>query len=225
MKKVAISIFLLLICLYSYAHKERWDENRDSWSPLMIAIYNSQTATFLELIKQDADVNFKSGNENTGWELTALDVAIRKDSQIAVKALLNTNKVLTPEIYLMTACAQNSAQNVELLIKYGANPNETLDNGYSVLMKAASFGSSEVLEVLLKHGAKTNQKRSVDGITALMLAAFNGEPQKVKLLLKYGANKYTKDNNGKTALEYVEHIYERLNISESTKGELRSLLK
>lgn len=218
-------MFLLLTCLSSFAHKERWDENKKTWSPLMIAIYNGQTTPFLELIKQNADVDFKSGNENTNWQLTALDVAIRKDNEIAVKALLNTNKVLTPEIYLMTTCTQKSAQNIELLIKYGANPKETSQNGHTILMTAASFGSSEVLEVLLKHGSKTNKKRDVDGITALMLAAFNGELDKVRLLLKYGADKNIKDKSGKTALGYVDMIYDRLNISDATKNELRETLK
>ncbi len=225
MKRLLLLIIIPLICSSAFAHKERWDENRDSWSPLMVTIYNNQITAYLELIKQGADVNFISGNENTGWKLTALDIALRKNNEIAVKALLNTSKVSTPEKYMMTASSQNSALNVELLIKYGANPNETLDNGYSVLMNAASFGSREVLEVLLKHGAKTNQKRNVDGITALMLAAFKGEPQKVKLLLKYGANKYAKDANGKTALDYVERINVGSNGNDSVKKELGLLLK
>lgn len=125
----------------------------------------------------------------------------------------------------MAACGQKSALIIDLLIKYGANPNDTLENGYAVSMMAASFGSYEVLEELLKHGANVEQTRKVDGMTTLMFAAFNGDLKKVKLLLDNGADKFAKDKNGKTALGYVDDIYERLNVSEKTKNELRQLLK
>jgi ankyrin repeat protein len=187
----------------------------------MIAIYNEQTEIFTKLIKQGVDVNF----ETKETSLTALEVAIRKENEVAVKTLLETQKIKNVQSYLMTACAQQNVSNVNQLIKYGADPNLTLSNGYSALMSAASFGSYEIVETLLKQGAEINHKREVDGITALMLATFNGEIQKVKLLLRYNADKYITDKNGKTALDYVDMIYERLNIRESTKNELRQLLK
>ena len=49
--------------------------------------------------------------------------------------------------------------------------------------------------------------------------------RKVKLLLSYNADKYITDKDGKTALDYVDMIYERLNINENTKNKLRQLLK
>jgi len=116
-------------------------------------------------------------------------------------------------------------KNVELLIKYWARVNDTLDNGYSMLMYASSFGSYEILDYLLKNGAKVNQTRKTDGMTPLMFAAFKGEPKKVALLLKYGANKRIRDLDGKLALNYVDNIYEHLKISKTTKDEIRNLLK
>lgn len=204
-----------------FAHKDKWDDNRKDWSELMIAVYNGQATQFVKLIKQGVDVNF----ETKETHLTALEVAIRKENEVAVNVLLETKKVKNVKPYLMIACGQHNAANVNQLIKYGASPNDTLSNGYSVLMAASSFGSCEVVEALLKQGAKTNQTRKVDGMTALMFAAFNGDVKKVKLLLDYKADKYAKDTNGKTPLNYVDQIYERLNISENTKKELRQLLK
>ena len=205
----------------AFAHKDRWDDNKKDWSELMVAIYNGQTEIFTKLIRQGVDINF----ETTETNLTALEVAIRKENEVAVKILLETQKIKNVQSYLMTACAQQNVSNVNQLIKYGADPNLTLSNGYSALMSAASFGSYEIVETLLKQGAEINHQREVDGITALMLATFNGEIQKVKLLLRYNASKYVTDKNGKTALDYVDMIYERLNIRESTKNELRQLLK
>ena len=92
-------------------------------------------------------------------------------------------------------------------------------------MMAASFGSFGVLESLLKNGAIVKQTRKVDGMTPLMFAAFNGDVKKVKLLLEYGADKYTKDKSGDTALNYVDRIYEHLKVNETTKAELRQILK
>lgn len=198
-----------------------WDDNKKNWSKLMLAIYNGQTNIYRKLLATDADVNKKYGS----MKLTALEVAIYKDDEEAVKVLLNSNKIKKPNNFFMTACGQKSVKNVELLIKYGARVNDTLDNGYSMLMYAASFGSYEILDCLLKNGAKVNQTRKTDGMTPLMFAAFEGEPKKVALLLKYGANKRIKDLDGKLALNYVDNIYEHHKISNMTKDEIRNLLK
>lgn len=191
----------------------------------MRAIYYGQTSKYLKLIDEGADLNFVSSASNSNCHLTALEVAIRKSNEVAVRVLLETNKITNPGTYLMTAAGQKSALNVERLLKYGAEPNDTLDNGYSPLMMAASFGSFEVLEILIMHGARIDQTRKIDGMTALMLAAFNGQLKKVKLLLDYGANKAQKDNKGNTALYYVGTIYDRMRVSDETKLELKRMLE
>ncbi|MCW3071245.1 MAG: hypothetical protein JWO44_1135 [Bacteroidetes bacterium] len=224
--KNIIALFLLFsVSLSCFSNKEAWDDNKDDWSELMLAIYKGQTAEYKKLISEGSDVNFITPGTHSNWSLAAMDVAIRKSNAEAVRILLATHKIKEPGSYMMTACGESSAEIIELLISNGGNPNETLDNGYSVLMMAASFGSAEVLECLLKHKANVNQVRYVDGITPLMLAAFNGEPEKVKLLLAHGADKSRMDKNGKTALGYVDGIYEYLKISGSTKAKLRELLK
>jgi ankyrin repeat protein len=225
MKQSTLIILLIFSSMASFANKERWDKNKQEWSELMISIYNGQNTKFTKLIQQGVNINYVTPGVKSDWRLTALEVAIRKDNGDAVKALLQTNKIVHPEAYFMTACGQNTASTIDLLIKFGANPNDTLENGYSVLMYAASFGSNVVLESLLKHGAHVKQKRKVDGITALMLATSSGKPQKVKLLLDYKADKKDKNKNGETALDYVDDIYPYLKISEKTKSKLRELLK
>jgi len=225
MKGTFLLILFTLTSLTTFAHKEKWDDNKKDWSPLMLAIYDEQSDKVNKLLVENAGVNFITSGTNSNWRLTALDVAIRKDNEIAVETLLSTNKISKPKTYLMTACGQKSAKTVQLLIKYGANPNDTLENGYSVSMMAASFGSYEVLECLLKNGANIKQTRKVDGMTTLMFASFNGDTKKVKLLLDFGADKYIKDKNGETALDYVDQIYDHLKVSEKTKTELRQQLK
>jgi ankyrin repeat protein len=221
--KITLLLSLFIVStLTSFAHKERWDENKNDWSKLMLAIYKGQTEEYTKLIANRTDVNFTT---NGSFKLTALEVAIRKNNEGAVKALLETNKIKDPQKSFMTACGGESAKNVELLIKYGANANDTLANGYSMVMYSASFGSHEVMDCLLTHGAKVTQTRKIDGMTPLMLAAYSGDPKKVALLLKHGANKNIRNVHGSLAIDFVDSIREDLKISEKTKAEIRQLLK
>ncbi len=223
LRPVLIALFSI-VTITSFAHKEKWDDNKKDWSELMVRIYNGQTEKSLKLTEAGVDLNSITPGVNSNWRLTALEVAIRKENEAAVSALLKSNRVENPKTYLMVAAGQKSRLNIEQLIQYGANPKDTTENGYSVLMMAASFGSFEVFDCLLRNGAPIEQTRKIDGITALMLAAFNGEPKKVKVLLDNGADKSRKDKNGNTALYYAGTIYEWKKVSEKTKTELRRLL-
>ena len=225
MKKILLILLLFFLNAICFANIERWDEIKKEWSPLMIAIYKNHLKETIILIKNGADVNFETPGIERSRKLTAIEIAIFKENDVALSILLHTNKIVHAEKFIFTAADQNNPRIINLLILYGAKANDTLENGYSPLMAAASFGSNEVLECLLKYGANVKQTRQVDGITALMLAAFNGHLQKVKLLLSYKADKNFKDKNGKTALNYVDAIYPSLKVNEKTKEELRILLK
>jgi ankyrin repeat protein len=225
MKKILLIFLLFCFNSICFANVEKWDEIKKEWSSLMIAIYKNDLKETINLIKSGADVNFKTPGIESAWKLTAMEIAIFKENDIALSILLHTNKIVHPEKFIFTAADRNNPRIINLLILYGAKVNDTLENGYSPLMAAASFGSNEVLECLLKHGANVKQTRQIDGITALMLAAFNGYLQKVKVLLSYKADKNIKDKNGKTALNYVDEIYPSLMVNEKTKAELRMLLK
>lgn len=225
MKGFFLSILFILNSVLAFAHQEKWDENKEEWSSLMIAIYNGKNDEVRELIGQNTNINFITSGKDSNWRLTALDVAIYTNNEYAAELLLLTNKISKPDRFIMTASKQQSANTVLLLLKYGANPNEILSNGYSVLMTAVSFGALEIVECLLNNGANVNQKREADGMTPLMFATINGDVKKVKLLLAYGADKSSKDKNNNIALNYVNLIPDRLQISHSTKNELRKILR
>lgn len=222
--KKGIVLLLLLISPAILAHGERWDEIKDGWSPLMLAIYHNQTEKISKLVRQDVDLNYLSNSPRSHWHLTALEVAIRMDDFANSKLLLDTKKITNPEKLFLTACAQNNAAIIELLIQYGADPNEQLENGYSALIKATNFGSLQVLETLLKHEANPNHAKD-GGMTALMFAAYNCELEKAKLLLQYGAQKETTDAKGDTAWDYARKIYLSQDISPQTKAQLIELLR
>ncbi|MBE8724694.1 ankyrin repeat domain-containing protein [Flavobacterium hungaricum] len=188
MKIICFFIFIFLSSC-SIRDKEKWDDEKEYWSPLMHAVYNNDSEELIELINRNADVNFIAKGENTGWELTVLDVALFMNNNLAAEKILSTGKVKNINDYMIRAASEDNEKTIQLLIDHGADPNASLENGYTALMSASSFGSIEVLNCLLKNKANPNLKRRIDQMTALELAETNGDAAKVKLLLKYGAVK------------------------------------
>jgi ankyrin repeat protein len=189
MNRILCFLLLIIISSCNRHDKERWDDEKEYWSPLMYAIYDNDIEEFTDLINQKADVNFIAKGDNTSWKLSALDIALFMNNDVAAEKLLSTGKIRNPNDYIIGAAAEDNARNVQLLVNYGADPNKSLDNGYNALMSATSFGSIEVLECLLKNKANPNSIRNIDGATPLKFAKYNKDSVKEKLLIKYGAKK------------------------------------
>jgi ankyrin repeat protein len=187
----------------------------------MIAIYKGKNKKVKKLIEQGVAINYRTAV----YKLNAIEVAIRKENEIAFQLLIATDSITDLKNYIRLASAYRSALIIEEIIKSGGNVNDTIENGHSVLMYSASFSSSGVLETLLRYGANVHQTRKVDNWNALFFATFNGDLDKVKLLLKYGADKTQIDKNGKTAYDLVDGIFERFKVSSKDKAELRKILK
>jgi len=221
MKRLKVLFFLFLLSLSSFANESRWDEDKDQWSKLMLAIYYGHADTYNALINRGVDFNYQTKD----YELSALGVAIYKEDYKAVKALVQTRKIKNLSSSLMIAAQFSNVSIIDILIKFGADPNMNSENGHTALMSAVSDGSSDVLISLLKHGAKVNHQRKVDGMTPLMMAAYNEDIQKTEILLEFKADKGLKDLNGKLAIDYVSMISPQPGISKEAKEKLRLLLK
>jgi ankyrin repeat protein len=85
---------------------------------------------------------------------------------------------------------------VELLLKAGANPNQALPEGETVLMTAARAGHTETVKLLLAAGAKPDTPEDFHGETALIWAAAENHADTVRALLAGGA-----DVNGRSRKE------------------------
>jgi ankyrin repeat protein len=218
-KKILLLIFLVSSLCFS--QKEKWDKNKEDWTPLMLAIYEGKNEEVSRLILQNVDVTYRKKHH---WPLNALHIAIMSENIFAVKKLIKTDKFKEITFYLEMACDVNNIEIVEFFIELGANVNEISENGHTILLSSCTSGSVEIVRCLLKNGAKINHQRKVDGITALMLAAFNGNVEKVDILLEFGADKYLKDLNGDIAADYVDQIYPRKKISDWTKIQLKERL-
>jgi hypothetical protein len=96
---------------------------------------------------------------------------------------------------------------VEMLLKYGADPNEMRDvyrgEGPTALHYAAMGGNMKVVEILLQLEVNVDQQDHM-GMTPLHYAAMSGHEEVVEILLLCNADIYRKDERGWTAAEVAE---------------------
>jgi hypothetical protein len=90
---------------------------------------------------------------------------------------------------------------VDLLLKNGADPLLTDDQGFNLLHSATLDGNVFQI-VLLLHQDIPVDVTDAQGHTSLMWAAYKGYGACVDLLLRWGANVYARDSQGFTALHW-----------------------
>ncbi len=99
---------------------------------------------------------------------------------------------------LLRATELGDADLIDLLVRFGANPNIPAA-GSLPLERAARQANTATLEVLLRHGANPNAA-GAHGTTALHTAAARGRPDAVVLLLQHGAHVDPRSEDGRTPL-------------------------
>lgn len=90
---------------------------------------------------------------------------------------------------------------VDVLLKHGADPLLTDDQGFNLLHSAALDGNVMQL-VLLLHQDIPVDVPDAQNHTSLMWAAYKGYGNCVDILLRWGANVYARDQQGFTALHW-----------------------
>ena len=124
-----------------------------------------------------------------------MEVIILKISRLFVSLVIififadYANGNVTDDLFKAVQNPKITSQQIDELIKNGADVNIKSNKGWTVLMRAA-FNNSDpnVIKILAAVGADVNAKND-DGWTALMEAvAFNPNPDVVKALIEAGAN-------------------------------------
>lgn len=89
---------------------------------------------------------------------------------------------------LLEAARRGNTEDAELILPFGANPNQVDPVSMeSVLMIAAAGGHVEMVRMLLAYGAEPNMVSRKTGNTALHHACRAGKPDPIKALLEAGA--------------------------------------
>ena len=103
---------------------------------------------------------------------------------------------------LRHACKHGDAELAKRLLEQGANPNQTLGNGESILTEASFFGDASIVGVLLEHGANPNWQ-SARGWSALHSACTHAEEECVHLLVSFGAAQSLHSADGVSAIDIL----------------------
>jgi len=191
--------------------------NEKGYIPFLIAIENRKTDTacklldmypekkdWTNLVLEDKHIIYYC-LENRNIEL--LQVLLEHGADPAAKTSIYAGPLLL--------CAEkhitiyNYEREVEILLKYGADPNICSGNGTSALMKAAVEGNIALMEVLFQGGADANLQNSY-GKTVLMFAIQYNQLDVVRYLCEKKSSGADIDFNlldkdGKTAFEIVRN--------------------
>jgi hypothetical protein len=115
---------------------------------------------------------------------------------------------------LLQAVMDNDAQQVEALLRRGANPNEAFAQTSPLEWAMGSFAHTDarIAELLLEHGANPNLRKAknqfgqTNGWTPLFFAVHNKRSDLVAILLKHGAEVNIRDVQGKSPLDCAKEV-------------------
>ena len=159
------------------------DTDNSGFSPFFWAIIARQEEVIAQLLSMGADACSSSadGRSAIAWVARLGQVSTAQmllERGASIHDALNTQQT-TP---LEEAAASGNLPVVELLIRYGADPNYRDRDGWSAIHWAAEEGHQEIVRFLLDHGANPNAVSSY-GTSPLHCAANGGNPVIVSLLL------------------------------------------
>lgn len=153
------------------------------------------------LLKKGADINKKNSLDKT-----ALMLAVERGYSKIAETLLNesanyTDRYRTNEKpILYHAALMGYINTVSVLVKAGANVNETDRDSYNALHGAADGGNTDIAKILITAGTNINAQ-SKYGWTPLAISTYHEHIQFVKLLLENGAKADIKTLKGRTPLQ------------------------
>jgi ankyrin len=152
-------------------------EREHQQTSLMWATAQRHPAVVQLLIEAGADIRARS--------LTYAQTVVGEQTQRAGREELNYTVLRGGATPLLFAARVGDVESARLLLKAGADANESQPDGVSALVLAAHSGNGPVGAVLLEHGADPNAFGS--GYTALHAAILRSDLNLVKALLARGA--------------------------------------
>lgn len=153
-------------------------EHEHDQTALMWAAAQRHPEVVRLLIEARADIRARS--------LTYAQTVVGEQTQRAGREELNYTVLRGGATPLLFTARVGDVESARLLLKAGADANDSQPDGVSVLVLAAHSGNGNVAALLLEHGADPNAFGS--GYTALHAAILRSDVNLVKALLAHGAN-------------------------------------
>lgn len=188
-------------------------------TPLHVAASNGLVRTTLLLLKRGADKDSRDEKQRTPLHLAAAgphalvvrvlmengaDVTLRSDAIWSLYADCIWTS-LTPVLASLSGGFPDNPSILETMIEFGADVNDTFDNGRTALHMVTLRGDYRTMSVLVGGGANL-EARDPSGRTPLSVGAQTGFTDPVRSLLHYGANPNTQDNDGSTPLHWLLEV-------------------
>jgi serine/threonine-protein phosphatase 6 regulatory ankyrin repeat subunit B len=118
-------------------------------------------------------------------------------------AKVDVNDIQQGRSPLHMASQHGYVANIEMLLDYGANIEDTTSDGKNPLMKAVEEGHTAAIRLLFKSGANIEAK-DIFRQNALLLAAKEGKPAIIRILLE----EWRADINTTTVLGRPHYQYQ-----------------
>jgi ankyrin repeat protein len=150
---------------------------------------HGQTALMWAAAEAHADavgLLIESGGDVQARSRVYPQIVTGEQTQRAGREELNYTVLRGGSTPILFAARAGSAESIRLLVKAGANPNDSFPNGMSALVEAAHSGQTAAAVALLDAGADPNAAGA--GYSALHAAILRGDVALAKALLAHGAN-------------------------------------
>lgn len=162
--------------------------NEDGQSLLHTAASEGRIELIKKLISYNAEVNFKDNENNTPLFFAKNPFVIQELVDNGSKVNITNKKGETP---LGLFFKRKNKDNIEALLKNGANPNDDFYLHYALMMK-----KDDLFDLFLKYGADSN-KKAENGRTPLFYCT---STEQIKKLLDAKSEINVKDDNENTPL-------------------------
>ncbi len=150
--------------------------------------------------RRKVDLN---AQDNSGMSLLHCAVKNKQDAIITylvrVRACSPKTQMKHGTSPLFDAAKSGTADQVKLLLTFGADPNAATTSGLTALHQAAARGNLDMVKELVQAGAEVNAITK-DGRTPIFYAAARGKASTVSYLLDKKAEINLADENGVTPL-------------------------
>lgn len=172
-------------------------------TPLIIAAANGHLETCEILLKSGADPLAVNRYNWNSMHSAAESGNVEILRMFLVHKQLIDSKIKSGHTPLTIAISKGHLEACQALLKAGANPQATQEDGFNALHLAAQEGNAEIARILSVH-KELLESVSEFGHTPLMIAAQEGSLETCEVLLKAGANPLVKDAKGFNAMQLAE---------------------